>query len=74
MDPEPVMMAPLRFPSMDSEFAMVTIICGCAGMAMVSGTCEMGVGAGGAAMAGSEGYTSRAIAPAMPSIARARGP
>src|SRR4029077_1514392 len=38
--------------SMDSELATATRICGCAGIAMVSGTCETGV-AGGAAAANS---------------------
>ncbi|MHB8816989.1 MAG: hypothetical protein ACYDAE_27510 [Steroidobacteraceae bacterium] len=50
MDPEPAMMAPLRFPSIDSEFATASRICGCAGMVMVRGTCETGT-AGTVAMA-----------------------
>src|SRR5215472_16431340 len=43
-DPEPVMMAPLRLPSIDSELPIASTTCGCAGIATVSGTSEIWVG------------------------------
>jgi len=46
-EPEPVMIAPLRLPSIDSELPTAITICGCAGVETVSGTCAMLVGATG---------------------------
>ena len=48
-EPEPVMMAPLRLPPIDSELPTAITICGCAGVATVSGTCARLVGVTGAA-------------------------
>src|SRR3984957_7250731 len=56
-DPEPVMMAPLKLPSMDSELPIAMMICGCAGIVMVSGTCDTGT-AGAVARAPSGQPTS----------------
>jgi len=38
--PAPVMIAPLSVPSMDCELPRASMICGCAGIATVMGTCE----------------------------------
>ena len=48
-EPEPVMMAPLRLPSIDWELPIAIMICGCAGVATVSGTCATLVAVTGAA-------------------------
>ena len=42
----PVRMAPLKSPSMDSEFANARRICGCAGIVTVKGICEIAIAAG----------------------------
>src|ERR1700680_813619 len=47
-DPDPAMIAPLRFPSIDSELPRANRIWGWAGTAIVSGSWEIEVGVGGA--------------------------
>jgi len=51
MEPEPVRIAPLKSPSMDSEFANARRICGCAGTETVNGICEIAIDGAGAAAA-----------------------
>src|SRR5450759_2940495 len=41
-DPDPVMIAPERLPSMDCEFGTASRICGCAGMVTVIGVWLIG--------------------------------
>jgi hypothetical protein len=51
IEPEPVMIAPLKSPSIDCEFANARRICGCAGMVTVNGTWEIATGVGAGATA-----------------------
>ena len=66
------MMAPLRFPSMDSEFPTAIRICGCAGIAIVRGTWDTDTG-GAVALAGKDQPINRVtIADAIVTPARSR--
>src|SRR5580698_4982952 len=56
-EPEPAMIAPLRFPSIDSELPRAKRIWGCAGTAIVSGSWDMEV-----AVTAAPGRTSPASA------------
>jgi hypothetical protein len=55
--PDPVMIAPLKVPSIDSELPMANTTCGWAGIATESGTCDTRMGV--------------AVAPAAPAITAA---
>src|SRR5580692_6721226 len=72
IEPDPVMMAPLKLPSIDSELATANKICGCAGMVMVSGNCDTGVGAGTAALDTGMGDTTAIATPAAAKSEAAR--